>query len=251
MVHWPLRPLFLVLIALAPSSSAAQGFCGRALADRPFPRIRNATDPHEGGDLYPIVSALSRDRLAKVEHSFGIQPEWFSDSTDIPDTIRVRQPRDSVRRWDAAFQLANLFNGGVLGHTEGMAFAAASLYRYWHLPPEPAAAFLADRAFSFSARTKAVRALEPYWATVEFRHAAAAALCGLAAKAVGLSALGVNDPDSSGGVPLDYEEYEFFSQIMWALGSTQEGGGPSPKDVIALLPPQNALTLWAKKWLNL
>ena len=56
--------------------------------------------------------------------------------------------------------------------------------------------------------------------------------------------------DSSERVPLDYEEYELFSTLMWALGSVQERGGPPARDVISLLPQRNALTQWASEWLH-
>jgi len=268
MSYWSTIATPVLLISLLTSVGVGQDFCRHALADRPFPRLRNAVDPVEGGNLYSIVSTISIARMLRVDSLvrglmkasvpdsgpqgdvFGPEPEWFPDSSEISPAIRLAQPKDSARRWDAAFQLAHLFNGGALGGTEGMAYAAASLYKYWHLPPAPAMAFLADPAFSVSARLKAVGALEPYWSTREFQRAAAAALCTLAVKAAGLNAMQIN-ADSSGRVPLDYQEYEFFSKLMWALGSVEEAKGPSLKAVIALLPPGNALTRWVAAWLHL
>ena len=172
--------LSLLLVGLfIPTGAAGQDFCSRALADRPFPRLRNATNPVEGSDMRGLVWSLALSRALEIDsiarglipilgHGYVPQPEWFSDSAEMPDSIKRLEPKDSVRRWDVAFQLSSLFNGGALGGTGGMGYAAASLYRFWPLPPEPAVAFLADPAFSASARSRAVRALESSWSNHRF-----------------------------------------------------------------------------------
>jgi hypothetical protein len=253
-LNWSRAAVIAVLVALpsAPGIAASQDFCQRALADRPFPNLRNRSQPDERGEFRSIVWRLSFSRLAMLDSiSRGlITPtgsysyhEWFFDSTDIPQEMLERAPEDSSARWSAAFELANLFESG----TDGMGFAAASLYRVWRLPAEPAAAFLADPPIGAVARIKAVRALEPHWPTAHFRNAAAAALCVLAANAQGRVLIGqmerVSDFDA-----FDMDEHQLLSDIIWALGTVEERGGPSPDPIIALLPPQNPLTQKLRRW---
>jgi hypothetical protein len=238
----------------APAPASSQDFCQRALADRPFPTLRNATNPEEGSSYYAVTWNLAYTRSAHLDSiSRGLitatgmwsLEEWFFDSTKMRTKSLGRAPTDSAGRWSAAFQLAHLFNAGSVGATDGMGFAAASLYRYWRLPPEPAAAMLADPPTPTLARVKAVRALEPYWSTTTFRNAAAAALCILAAKADGIASIRHTDSLQEFDA-FDMDEHELLSQIEWALGTVEESGGPSASPVIALLPPSNPLTGWLR-----
>lgn len=249
---------FVVLCLASPSTGVSQDFCQRALRERPFPNLRNSTKPAESlpwKSPYWLftwhlafahqawLDSVSRG-LIKPSGSYSYQ-EWFLDSTDIPSNIRTQAPKDSATRWSAAFELANLFEAGNVGATEGMAFAAASLYRAWRLPPEPAAALLADPPVATMARTRAIRALEPYWATQTFRLGAAAALCILAANAEGRASLRHTDTLSKFDA-FDMEQHELLSSIVFALGTVAERGGPSADSVFALLPPKNPLTMWVR-----
>ena len=243
-----------VLLAL-PQIAAGQDFCRTALNSRPFPTLRNATLSVQSTDLWPVLWKATLSRAVRLDSvARGLIPqsgdytfnEWYFDPGPLTDSLRLKVARDSASRWGVAFQLADLFRGGEGGAATGMAYAAASLYSAWRLPPEPAAAFLADPAFSLAARNKAVRALEPYWSTQAFRRAAAAALCTLAARVAGAVTMRGDSAPSEREV-LDAEESQFFSDIVWALGSAAEAGGPSPRGVIDLLPPRNPVTAWLKK----
>ena len=233
----------------------AQGYCRTALGTRPFPAFRNAHEGIRAPDLEVVVwdmtlaRSLRRDSILKGLIAVPrdvVFPTYF-DTHGIADSLRRRIAADSLLAIAASLQLAAMWEGETSGRTDQMALAAASLYHDWRLPPQAALTFLADPAFAFAARTKAVRALEPYWGTLDFRRASAAALCSLAARVEGVVALGT---DSSFHI-LTPDEYEFFSAIMWALGKTHEDGGPSPTDVVALLPADNLLTLWTKRWLDI
>jgi hypothetical protein len=152
---------------------------------------------------------------------------------------------DSLLATAVALKLAEVWDASSVGATEGMAYVAASLYRDWHLPPTAALQYLADPAFTPAGRAKAVRALEAYWKTPEFHRASAAALCSLAARVIGL----MHMQDDSTPSMLNSGEYDLFSGIMWALGKSEEDGGPSARHVVLLLPPDNLVTRWARQWL--
>src|SRR2546422_3014309 len=128
----------LSLSMTRPSVGVGQEFCRRALADRPFPQLRNGTAPPQSTNLYSVVWGLSLARSLRVDsvsrglikNSGGYTfAELYLDSAAIPQSIRSRAPADSAGRWHVAFQIADLFNAGDAGATEGMAYAAASLYK--------------------------------------------------------------------------------------------------------------------------
>jgi hypothetical protein len=244
------RTLLLLAVFGQKSRVEAQGYCRTALGSRPFPAFRNAHEGIRAPDLETVAwdmtlaQSLRRDSIVKglIAVPGGdviLFPTRF-DTHGVADSIRRRLAADSSLAIAASLQLAAMWEGEASG-------AAASLYHDWRLPPQAALTFLADPAFAFAARTEAVWALEPYWGTADFRRASAAALCSLAARVEGIVRLGT---DSSYDI-LTPDEYEFFSEIMWALGKTQEDGGPSPKDVVALLPADNILTQWTKTWLDI
>ena len=255
------RPSDVILHVLgllaALQSASAQGFCQQALVDRPFPPLRSAA-PALQVSLRPLLwqgsfaHALRTDSIFKglitcEGECFLLVHEWYVDTDGLGDDIKRQIAHDSAQRWSVALALADEFRGADAGGTEGMAFVAASLYRDWALPPEPAAAFLADPAFSPRARSKAVRALEPSWQHAAFRRASAAALCSLAARVEGIATM---RGDSVANVLhlLHGDEFELLEDIARALGETHESGR-DPADVMDLLPPDIRFTRWLRGYL--
>jgi len=243
--------------ALSAQQGASQLFCRNALNARPFPEFRNSKEPSNLGA--PDVRRLLWDAaLARSIHFDSIQKaprpasgdyvllNPYIDTRGVGDSLRRRVADDSVLAMAIALKLAEAWEDPSVGSTEGMADLAASLYRDWHLPPTPALRYLADPAYTPSARAKAVHALEAYWKTAEFHKASAAALCSLAARVAGLAQLQVDSTESI----LNLDEYALFGALMRALGKSEEDGGPSARDVVALLPPGNAVTRWTQRRLT-
>jgi len=248
----------LATVLALPRHTHAQDFCPAALKDRPFANLRNARQPLESDTFYSVTwdAALNRafhlDSLDKglIHGSGGYElSDWYIDASDIAVSLRRSIAADTTLQRNAAFDLSHLFEGGPAGATEGMAYVAASIYSDWRLPPEPAAAFLADPTFGIRARVRAVRALEPYWSTQTFRRAAAAALCSLAARMSGVSSMRSDSAISVLSL-LNEDEFDLVGDIEAALRKAHERGGPSPTDVLELLPQTNLLTKWLAKQLS-
>ena len=159
------------------------------------------------------------------------------DASKLAPHLVQRAAGDTGFRRATSFQLTDAFNGNVAGLAEEMAYIAASLYQTWDLPPQAAAAFLADPAYSFRARARAIRALEPYWGTSLFRQSAAAALCSLAARSDGIT-VSMMLPDTA-AAPLEPDEFQFLSDVMYALGRGRAAGGAPIDTVLGLLPPHS------------
>jgi hypothetical protein len=244
-------------VAVGPSLSA-QSFCRAAVNSRPLSEFRNTHEsaylkaPEVRGFLWEasLARSVHLDSIAKglVQNAGDyVLADGYINTDGIADSLRRTVAHDTAVAAAIALKLAEVWDAAHVGATEGMAFAAASIYHDWHLPPQAALRYLADPRSPPGGRAKAVRALETSWNSPQFREAATAALCSLAVRVAGLAQF---QTDTSQSI-LQPDEYTLLSSIMWALGKVQDDGGPAARDVVSRLPRGNLVTLWTKEWLDI